>query len=167
MRKPASQRHGPLKRIMRAARREDGVAAIEFGLIVALVFPVFLGAMDMGLAIRQRMQMDQVLHAGAQAAMIPGADNVAIATAITTAASVHSALSGLEVTVAPPTCFCRSAPTVAVSCEADCGAIAMSRSFDLSAQMRYDSLFLGDLLPESILNLQSRLRIEVVGTLGS
>ena len=152
--------------LSRLIRREDGVAAIEFGLVVALFLPVVLVALDIGLAIRQRMQIDQVLHAGVQAAMRPGAEVGDITDAIAAAASVHAALGALDIRV-DSGCFCRDAPGVSVSCTAACAPDARSRAFDLSAQMEYDSLFLRDMLPANIRNLQSRLRIEVPGTLGS
>jgi len=152
--------------LSRLIRREDGVAAIEFGLVVALFLPVVLVALDIGLAIRQRMQIDQVLHAGALAAMRPGADVDAITDAITAAASVHGALRALDLTVSEA-CFCRNAPTITVGCTSSCTPNARSRAFDMSGRMEYQSLFLSGALPANIRNLQGRLRIEVPGTLGS
>lgn len=147
--------------------REDGVAAIEFALIVILVMPLFLAALDMGLAIRQRMQIDHVLRMGAQAAMVPGASRGDIGDALAAAATNNPALGQLQLVVSPMQCFCRDAPATVTSCTTSCLGAGRGSFFDLTAQMRYQSLFLGDLLPDEILTLRSRLRIEVLGGTGS
>lgn len=48
---------------------EDGVSAVEFGLFAPVLFFALLAAVDLGMALYERMTMDHVLRAGAQSAM--------------------------------------------------------------------------------------------------
>ena len=155
------------RRIRDALHGESGVAAIEFGLIAALLLPIFVAAVDIGLALRQRLQIDQVLNMGAQAAMNPGATATDIRAAMAAAAGAHAALGALQLGVDGPQCFCRDAPDATVSCTSRCADSVPGRFFEITAEMEYDALLGGNLLPAEILTLRSRLRIEVLPVPGA
>lgn len=55
--------------LVRCRKREDGVSAVEFGLFAPVLFIALLTAVDLGLALYERMTIDHVLRAGAQSAM--------------------------------------------------------------------------------------------------
>lgn len=56
-------------RLVRSARDEDGVAAVEFSLLAPVLFFCCLAVVDAGLAVGERMTIDHVLRAGANFAM--------------------------------------------------------------------------------------------------
>lgn len=61
----------------RAGRDSSGSSAIEFGLLAPVLALGFLSMVDVGFALWERISIDSVLRAGAQAAMTdPGADDL-------------------------------------------------------------------------------------------
>lgn len=53
----------------RLRQSEDGVAAVEFSLFAPILFLMGLAAIDLGMAVTERMTIDHVLRAGATFAM--------------------------------------------------------------------------------------------------
>jgi Flp pilus assembly protein TadG len=53
---------------------EDGVVAIEFGLVASFLILMLIGATDLGFAARHRSQMEGAVRAGMQAAMKGGTE---------------------------------------------------------------------------------------------
>ncbi|WP_162917156.1 TadE/TadG family type IV pilus assembly protein [Dongia deserti] len=53
---------------------EDGLVAIEFGLVASLLTLMLIGATDLGLAARHRSQMESAVRAGIQAALKGGSE---------------------------------------------------------------------------------------------
>lgn len=63
--------------LARLRRNEDGVAAVEFSLFAPILFFAGLTAIDVGMALTERMTIDHVLSAGASFAMAdPGPEAV-------------------------------------------------------------------------------------------
>lgn len=66
---PQVSGQGGLHRIHALLRGEDGVSAVEFGLIAPLLFFSLLAMTDVGFALHDRIRIDHVLRSGAQPAM--------------------------------------------------------------------------------------------------
>src|SRR4030095_7365492 len=64
------------------AGNEDGIVAIEFGVIASFLILMVIGATDLGFAARHRSQMEGAVRAGIQEAMKGGTEE-AVETAIT------------------------------------------------------------------------------------
>jgi len=77
------------------AKHEDGASAVEFSLFLPVIFFGCVTMGDIGLAVQQRMTLDQVVRAGAQIAMQdPGEEQVM--SALKLSASKNFALEGSE-----------------------------------------------------------------------
>jgi Flp pilus assembly protein TadG len=53
---------------------EDGVVAIEFGIVASMLVLMLIGATDLGLAARHRSQMEGAVRAGIQEALLGGTE---------------------------------------------------------------------------------------------
>ena len=60
--------------VKRLAGNEDGVVAIEFGVIASFLILMLIGATDLGFAARHRSQMEGAVRAGIQEAMKGGTE---------------------------------------------------------------------------------------------
>jgi Flp pilus assembly protein TadG len=58
----------------RLAGNEDGVVAIEFGVVASFLILMLIGATDLGFAARHRSQMEGAVRAGIQEAMKGGTE---------------------------------------------------------------------------------------------
>jgi Flp pilus assembly protein TadG len=65
----------------RLAGNEDGVVAIEFGVVASFLILMLIGATDLGFAARHRSQMEGAVRAGIQEAMKGGTEE-AVETAV-------------------------------------------------------------------------------------
>jgi Flp pilus assembly protein TadG len=54
---------------------EDGVVAIEFGVVASMIILMLIGATDLGLAARHRSQMEGAVRAGIQEALLGGTED--------------------------------------------------------------------------------------------
>jgi pilus assembly protein CpaE len=128
---------------------EDGVSAVEFALVAPVLFFSLLAMVDLGLAIYERMTIDHVLRAGAQAAMEdPGP--VRVLEVLTATAATNFPLAGETepdgtnapiFTVGYPVCAC--ADGVPVACSTTCpGPTATSVYYRLSSAKNYDGMIL-------------------------
>ena len=66
----------------RLAGNEDGVVAIEFGVVASFLILMVIGATDLGFAARHRSQMEGAVRAGIQEAMKGGTEE-AVENAVT------------------------------------------------------------------------------------
>jgi len=62
-------------RMRRKLRGEEGAAAVEFALIVGLLFVILFGIMEFGLAFFETQNLRSATREGARAAAIGGDDN--------------------------------------------------------------------------------------------
>jgi Flp pilus assembly protein TadG len=73
----------------RLLHNEDGVVAIEFGLVASLLILMLIGATDLGLAARHRSQMEGAVRAGIQEALKGGTEE-AVEAAVTASTDLPS-----------------------------------------------------------------------------
>ena len=86
--------------LARKFRRDDkGVAAMEFGLVAPILFFGLLSAIDIGLAVNERMEVNHVLRAGATAAINKSDEDVVLAIMATTGGHIQSTRGGLNMSV--------------------------------------------------------------------
>jgi pilus assembly protein CpaE len=133
-------------------RSEGGASAIEFGLIAPLLFFSLLATIDIGMAVNERMIVDQALRAGAEQAMYdPGASavNAVAANAARQAFTVDGSGGSLgDMTVnVTEFCACPSMTSTPVACNSICttsagGSAAPYKYYSLAAQKTYDSIII-------------------------
>ncbi len=138
----------------RLVEEENGASAIEFALVAPVLVLACLATVDVGLAIGQKMDIDQTLRAASEGAMLDlGRDEVqdlaeAIAAENSTVASSGGdgsapAATDLEVTV-DRFCACPESASSAIGCDSD--ACADSKTpyvfYRLTAEKEFASLFL-------------------------
>ena len=75
--------------VRRLARNEDGVVAIEFGVVASFLILMLIGATDLGFAARHLSQLEGAVRAGIQEAMKGGTEE-AIEAAITASTDLPS-----------------------------------------------------------------------------
>ncbi len=131
---------------------EGGVSAIEFALIAPLLVFGLLGTIDIGLAVRERMNIDTVLRAGAHGAMSDRGEEFVLQIMRTTALENFSLTQqeagttgkGLLSPEAHRYCACPSNPESSVTCSTKCmGPISSPFVFyRLSAEKKYEGMIL-------------------------
>lgn len=86
---------------------KNGVAALEFAIIMTVVSAVFIGIADYGLAMFEKMELTSAARAGAQIALIDTSDTAAIEAAVV--AATNSSITTDDVTTST-TCECATTP---------------------------------------------------------
>jgi pilus assembly protein CpaE len=133
-------------------RSEDGASAIEFGLIAPIMFFSLLATIDLGMAVNERMIVDQSLRAGAEQAMYdPGAAAVkaVAANAARQAFNVDGnggSLGNMSINVSEY-CACPSLTSTPVACNTLCtspsgGSTSPYKYYSLAGQKTYDSIII-------------------------
>jgi pilus assembly protein CpaE len=136
------------RRLCGAMRRgrlgEDGVSAVEFGLIAPVLFLSLLAMVDVGFAISERMTIDSVLRAGAQQAMNdPG--EAEVKTALDAIAAENFLAGDLPAFNVAVLCDCPAqAGEYLADCSTDClpGPTATSIYYHLEGIKTYDGIFM-------------------------
>lgn len=130
-------------------RGNDGVSALEFGLFAPILFFGLLATADLGLALYQRMTIDHVLRAGAQAAMDdPGQADVLRVLESTAsknfAVAVDGEAEGEALSLTVNRYFaCAEDPDTAVAPSTFCAGLqAPNIYYRLNASAGYDGIFL-------------------------
>jgi pilus assembly protein CpaE len=132
--------------------KEDGVAAIEFALFTPILFFSLLATIDIGMAVNERMIVDQALRAGAEQAMYdPGASIVETvaedaARQAFTVDGTGGSLGAMTVNVTE-FCACPSATSTAVACSTTCttaagGTTSPYKYYTLAGQKTYNSIII-------------------------
>jgi pilus assembly protein CpaE len=130
---------------------EGGVSAIEFALIAPLLVFGLLGTVDIGLAVRERMNIDTVLRAGAHGAMSDRGEEFVLQIMRTTALEnftltqeASTTGKGLLSPEAHRYCACPSDPEAAVTCSTTCAGPTSSPFvfYRLSAEKNYQGMIL-------------------------
>jgi Flp pilus assembly protein TadG len=75
--------------LKRLAGNDDGVVAIEFGVVASFLILMVIGATDLGFAARHRSQMEGAVRAGIQEAMKGGTEE-AVEAAVTASTDLPS-----------------------------------------------------------------------------
>ena len=134
----------------RATADERGASAVEFALVAPVLVVACLATVDLGMAISQKMDVDQSLRAASQGAMLDlGEDEVEdLAKAVaaensTIAPDSGAAATDLDIAV-DRFCACPESVSAAVDCET--GTCADEASpyvfYRLTAEKEFASLFL-------------------------
>ncbi len=115
----ATARNGIGRFLGRLARDEKGAAAIEFAAIATLLFMMMVTAVDLGLAMRHKSQLESATRAGLQRALDSASELADVETAALAASDLPS--SPAATATAERQCFC--ADGTVVDCAAGtCGA---------------------------------------------
>jgi Flp pilus assembly protein TadG len=80
---------------------ERGSAAVEFALVMPLVFVVTLGLVQVGLLVRDRSLVEAAARAGARAAALQPDDAAAREAAVQAAAGIDGSALGVSITRGP------------------------------------------------------------------
>ena len=134
----------------RATADERGASAVEFALVAPVLVVACLATVDLGMAISQKMDVDQSLRAASQGAMLDlGEDEVEdLAKAVaaensTIAPDSGAAATDLDISV-DRFCACPESVSAAVDC--DSGTCADEANpyvfYRLTAEKEFASLFL-------------------------
>ena len=97
----------------RLAGNEDGVVAIEFGVVASFLILMVIGATDLGFAARHRSQMEGAVRAGIQQAMKGGTEE-----AIEYAVTASTDLPASPAATISVTKVCYDSDSEAADCEA-------------------------------------------------
>ena len=124
--------------------RDDGAAAIEFGLIAIILVMLLVCATDLGLAFYSDMQVQAATEAGTQYAVLHGYSS----TAIQTAASNATAGSGIS-SNSSEFCGCASSSGVSTAiCSSTCSDGTMAGVYvTVTSGKTYQTLIHYPLLP--------------------
>ncbi len=153
-----------LKALAGRFRREDkGVAAMEFGLVAPILFFGLLSAIDIGLAVNERMDVNHVLRAGAEAAINKSdeADVLAIMAAtaqqnMTVDLNGQGAPTDLSLSV-DQYCACPDATEVAVACSTVCtGDVPTYVYYQIDGSKTYSGMFIPDISFSPSIRVQIR-----------
>jgi Flp pilus assembly protein TadG len=104
----------------RLAGNEDGVVAIEFGVVASFLILMLIGATDLGFAARHRSQMEGAVRAGIQEAMKGGTEE-----AIEAAVAASTDLPASPAAVISATKVCYDSDGEDADCEAANVAVYM------------------------------------------
>ena len=148
--------------LARLGRKDDGAAAIEFGLLGSVLFLSVVAMADVGLAVSERIAMDHTVRSGAQHAMADlGESNVRTTIILAAEAQAFPICAGQN---PAPGSFC---PSVAVSCfcpnnsstscenPSEC-PVTYQKIYNLSATMKRESMLLPDMNFNVSLRVQTR-----------
>lgn len=135
-------------------QNEQGVAAVEFALVLSVLVFLLLAATDLALAIYTQMKIGNAARAGTEYAAIHGWNSTGITTAVTSATS-------LTVTASPSTyCGCATASGVAQqTCGSTCSAGGIAGTYvSVTAAASYRPIFnalWGSILTNHVLNMSA------------
>ena len=145
-------------------RDRSGSSAVEFAVGAPVLLVGLIIVTDVGLAVSDRMNLDQSVRAGAEFAMNSVEDETTLENMVKSAASgtygvnpgdVNSSkVPTVDVT---KTCECPDAPGVAVACGELCtGDLPPSIYYDFIASRAYQGIFIPDFTMETEIKVQVR-----------
>lgn len=135
----------------RFRRDRQGSSLVEFALITPVIAFGALLMVDIGSAIGERMELDQVVRAGAESAMINGGDSDALTVMNDVLPAGHTRVLAVD-----RICSCPDAPRTPVSCGSPCGATPPNVFVDMTARDSYHGIFLKELHLASAIRVQLR-----------
>ena len=132
-------------RVRCLTRDESGVSAIEFALIAPMVFFALLAMVDVGFALRDRMQLDHFLRSGAQAAMRDSGEATVLETLKQTACAateIYPNCGYLEDVTFETNryCVCPTSGAIDMTCTSTC-PVQPDKFYSLSATKNYEGIF--------------------------
>ncbi|HLP68307.1 MAG TPA: AAA family ATPase [Rhizobium sp.] len=161
--KPAGGRPSPAQQLKKLKASESGVSAVEFALIAPVFAIGLVATADVALALHQRMAMDHVLRAGAQAAMSDSGEAKVQAVMESTLAGSDEA-STVVLDPVHRYCACPEnasvAPEAAPACGAPCSGMASQYVYyRMQAHKDYQPMSLPEALPA--FRLSSSMQVQV------
>jgi Flp pilus assembly protein TadG len=129
-------------------RATSGALAVEFALIAPILLLIMVASVDLGMGLYTRMQVQNAAQAGVEYAIAHGFAATAISSAVTSATS----LSGIEAAPAPSEfCGCPTASGVTTAtCGSTCsGGIGAGTYVTVTAQATYTTVVPFPLFPDS------------------
>lgn len=127
--------------VSRLCLDEEGVAAIEFGIVGMMLTLLLLGLIDFGMGYWEQIEVGNAARAGAEYAIFNGWDLSGITTAVTSATSLGS----VAATPAPTqSCGCPSASAgiTAATCGSSCAGGGTAGIYvTVNAQASYTPIF--------------------------
>ncbi|OFX02669.1 MAG: hypothetical protein A3E78_08115 [Alphaproteobacteria bacterium RIFCSPHIGHO2_12_FULL_63_12] len=146
------------------ARDKRGSSAVEFAVGAPVLLIGLIIVTDIGLAVSDRMNLDQSVRAGAEFAMNSVEDETLLEDMVKSAATgaygtqmgdVNSSdIPDVDVT---KSCECPDASGVAVACDALCvGDVPPSIYYDFAASKDYQGIFIPDFTLETEMKVQVR-----------
>ncbi len=153
--------------LARKFRRDDsGVAAMEFGLVAPILFFGLLSTVDLGMAINERMEVNHVLRAGAEAAINKSDEDTVLAVMAATAAQNmtvnigdddnQGAYGALSLTV-NQYCACPDATEVEVACTTICpGDVPTYVYYQLDGAKTYSGMLIPNISFAPTMRVQIR-----------
>lgn len=142
---------------------QRGVSAVEFSLLAPILLGGLLSMIDIGLAVTERMNLDHVLRAGAQAAMAEKSKEQ-ILKVIEATASEHFTLAESQVqthgenpVVISVKCVCSEASSSPGEECGDCTKAPQAHVYyELSAEKLYNGILFKDLTLKANIEVQAR-----------
>ena len=101
-----------------------GVAAVEFAILVPVLFALFVGVANYGLAMFEKMELTSAARAGGQVALIDSSDIAAIQEAVVAASNSNITTADVTVTQA-----CQCSDGTSVTCGNTCSDGGTNRFF--------------------------------------
>ena len=149
---------------LRFASCQTGVAALEFALIAPMLILGLIAMADIGLAINERMEIDQTLRAGAQSALLDqGPDKLYAALTATAASNFPLLIRGTVGTTtalavdASRFCACPQNTGLSVLCSITCASNRPTQVYYLlTASKSYEGMLLPTSTISARLLVQSR-----------
>lgn len=138
-----------------------GSVAIEFGVFAAMLAPILVLAVDIGLVLRERIAMDHTVRAGVFAAAREGSTRTSVEDAMRDAFAMQnrSRVSLADLSVAE-SCFCPNAPGAAVSCNASCAPDRILGAYTIRLVLTHEGMLLTPGVQSGLGMLSSRVRVE-------
>lgn len=148
--------------LRRFARSAQGVAATETAIVAPFLLAVVIGITDTGMALNQRISLDQGLRAGAQRALMNSSDTSEIRTvalnSVGATANGSLASDGLchpGQTCAAVTQSCKCG-TVTTGCNILCSGAPPPSYIEIVLERRYEALYGADRKVSGTLRVQVR-----------
>ncbi|MGE0181637.1 MAG: TadE/TadG family type IV pilus assembly protein [Parvularculaceae bacterium] len=145
-------------------RDRSGSSAVEFAVGAPVLLVGLVIVTDVGLAVNDRMNLDQSVRAGAEFAMNDVDDETTLEDMVKSAATgaYGQALGDVDSADIPTVdvtrlCECADSPGVAVSCTTLCtGEIPPSIYYDFVASRSYQGIFIPDFTMATEMKVQVR-----------
>lgn len=143
---------------------KSGSSAVEFAVGAPVLLIGLIIVTDVGLAVGDRMNLDQSVRAGAEFAMNNVEDETTLEDMVKSAATgaYGDALNDVDSNDVPTvdvtkTCECPDAPGVSASCTTICtGDLPPSIYYDFLASKDYQGIFVPDFTMETEMKVQVR-----------
>lgn len=145
-----------LRKLKSPLQNDKGGVAVEFALLVPVIFFAALGMVDMSLASMNRMQMDRTIRAGVEMVERNMITTDALAGAINEMYTLTVEDPGTYQTQVATICRCSDGTVAACGTTCGGGSVAPSRFVQVSSQHLHDGYFLPSISVRSDVEIQMR-----------